>query len=264
MSRQINQRWRPLLWGAITVVSLLGAAIPAFTQDGSYKVGDPVEVFTAGMWNKAKIVEVKENGEYLVLFYWGTGAQYGPKSIRPLKTEAPTKAGNTPTKTVGGAAKTPTATAQKNKSIGQRFGSREPRTLQNSKAPARGAITAALAKKYFSSQAEGVWAGHLYLVENVKLEVGGGVPYHPTLGAFDAVNVRVPLYPIRGSYLKYQCLDPETEYVGPAGKNANTYNNPKATGYCYKTTFGDWRCNMADPNSTSKENFRKNVAPPKR
>jgi hypothetical protein len=116
--------------------------------------------------------------------------------------------------------------------------------------------------KYLNCQMEGIWSNDLYLVENVKVE-GGGVSYDPTLGAFDAINVRVPLYPIRGSFLRYQCQDPATAYVGPPDTNCAAYNNPKATGYCYKTTFGDWRCQMADRSSTEKENYREKVAPPK-
>jgi hypothetical protein len=144
-----------------------------------------------------------------------------------------------------------------------RFGAREPGTCDNTKAPIKGPITAALARKYLNCQMEGIWSNHLYLVENVKVEVGGGVPYKPNLGAFEAINVRVPLYPIRGSLLRYQCKDLIAEHVGPPGTNCNTYNEPKATGYCYKTTFGDWRCNMADPGANNKENFRTGVAPPK-
>ena len=112
---------------------------------------------------------------------------------------------------------------------------------------------------------EGIWSNDLYLVENVKVEVGGGVSYAAIRGQYslDQIDVRVPVYPIRGSFLKYQCQDPETAYVGPPNTNCVTYNNPKATGYCYKTTFGDWKCNMADRSSTEKENYRTKVAPPK-
>jgi hypothetical protein len=155
------------------------------------------------------------------------------------------------------------AIAQGANYISERYGSREAQTCENTKAPATGAITAALAQKYFVCGAEGISGSQLFLIENVKLEVGAAVPYHPTLGAFEAINVRAPLYPIRGSYLRYQCKDLVTEHVGPPDTNCNTYNNPKATGYCYKTTFGDWRCSMADRAMSSNENWRTRVAPPK-
>ena len=66
------------------------------------------------------------------------------------------------------------AVAQDSKSISARYGSRDPRTCENTKAPARGAITAALAAKYLNCQMEFISMGDLYLVENVKVEVGAG------------------------------------------------------------------------------------------
>lgn len=158
------------------------------------------------------------------------------------------------------------AVVAQEKSISAKYGSRELRTCEDTKAPARGAITAALALKYLNCQMDYLsGSGDLYLVENVKVEVGGGTSYAAIRGQYslDQIDVRVPVYPIRGSFLKYQCQDPETAYVGPPNTNCVTYNNPKATGYCYKTTFGDWKCNMADTSATDKENYRAKVAPPK-
>ena len=67
------------------------------------------------------------------------------------------------------------AVAQDSKSISARYGSRDPRTCEDTKAPARGAITAALALKYLNCQMEyDSGSGDLYLVENVKVEVGAG------------------------------------------------------------------------------------------
>ncbi len=112
---------------------------------------------------------------------------------------------------------------------------------------------------------EYVSSNDLYLVENVKVAVGGGIPYAAIIGhrSFSEIDVKHPVYPIRGSFLQYQCQDPKTAYVGPPNTNCITYNQPKATGYCYKTTFGDWRCHMSDGSGTEKENVRYKVAPPK-
>ena len=158
------------------------------------------------------------------------------------------------------------AVAQESKSISARYGSRDPRTCEDTKAPARGAITAALATKYLNCQMEYISGGNLYLVENLKsVEVGGGIPYAAIIGhrSFSEIDVKHPVYPIRGSFLYYQCRNQLTEYVGPPNTNCATYNNPKATGYCYKTTFGDWKCNMTDSTIDTKESLRYNVAPPK-
>src|SRR4028118_34194 len=73
------------------------------------------------------------------------------------------------------------AVAQVKKSIGERYGSREPHTCGNMKVPAKGPITAALAAKYFTCAAERVDGPNLYLVENVKVQVGASRPYNPNM-----------------------------------------------------------------------------------
>lgn len=157
------------------------------------------------------------------------------------------------------------AVAQENKSIFERYGSREPRTCEDTKAPAKGAITAALALKYLNCQMDYVsGGGDLYLVENVKVEVGGGIPYAAIMGqrSLSEIDVKHPVYPIRGSLLRYQCQNRLTAARLPDA-NCNTSNEPKATGYCYKTTFGDWRCYMNDPAANNAANIRHDVPPPK-
>lgn len=156
------------------------------------------------------------------------------------------------------------AAAQGEKSIFKRYGSRDPRTCEDTKAPARGAITAALAAKYLNCQMEKIVTNDLYLVENLKVEVGGGIPYAALTGrSFREIDVNYPVYPIRGSLLRYQCLVMGTLTDTLPGANCVTYNEPKASGYCYKTTFGDWRCYMTDPARNEKDNIRYGVAPPK-
>ena len=149
---------------------------------------------------------------------------------------------------------------------GKEYGSRDPRTCANTKAPAQGAITAALATKYVICKAEKIWSNDLYLVENVKVnEVGGGIPYQAIRGQYswDQVDVNYPVYPIRGSLVSYQCRNLVNEYVGPPDANCATSNEPNASGHCYKTTFGDWKCFMSDPALMERGNYRTGVAPPK-
>lgn len=268
MKKQNKSNWQIIVFTAIAaVVFMFAANSPAAAQTGNYKVGDRAEKMSAGEWIEVEILEIKDNDVYVVRFIKSgiSGAWVDAISLRPIAAKAQTKNQNNAdnqNQTNGNDNQT---TERKNAQTikTNRFGARDQRTCDDTKAPAKGAITAALALKYLNCQMEGVWSGNLYLVENVKVEVGGGVPYTPNLGAFDSINVRVPLYPIRGSFVKYQCKDLETEHVGPPDTNCNTYNNPKATGYCYKTTFGDWKCNMADRSANKKENYRNNVAPPK-
>ena len=251
--------------------SLIYAQATYGNEQATYKVGDRIESLSAGTWYKAEIIEVRAAGEYVIRFDTGESGTSRARYLRPIKADAPTNnqnnAGNqvqnqTNVNTQATNGGVPAATHPGN-SVRERFGSREPRTCADQKAPAKGAITAALAKKYFICKAEAIQGNLLYLVENLRLEVGGGVPYTPNLGAFQSVNVRVPLYPIRGSLLRYQCKDLVREHVGPPDTNCHTYNEPKATGYCYKTTFGDWSCYMSDPAGVNNENNRTGIAPPK-
>jgi len=102
--------------------------------------------------------------------------------------------------------------------------------------------------------------GDLYLVENVKVQVGGGFFYAQIRSTkyLPEIVVKYPVFPFRGSLLRYQCQTRITAARVPDA-NCNAYNEPKATGYCYKTTFGDWRCYMNDPAAT----VRHDVPPPK-
>ena len=156
------------------------------------------------------------------------------------------------------------AIAQGEKSISARYGSRDPRTCENTKAPARGAITAALAEKYLNCQMEYLSGGSLQLVEKLTVQVGGGISYAAIIGSrsLSEIDTKYPVYPIRGSLLRYQCQDRLTAARVPTA-NCNTYNEPKAKGYCYRTTFGDWRCYMNDPAGNDASNIRHDVPPPK-
>ncbi|HLM61297.1 MAG TPA: hypothetical protein VK308_10865 [Pyrinomonadaceae bacterium] len=150
------------------------------------------------------------------------------------------------------------------KSIGAKYGSREPRTCADMKVPAKGAITAALAAKYFICASEVEKGQYLYLVENVKTEVGAGRPYNPNMDLnVPEIDVRSPLYPIRGSHTLYQCdkEDARFDFTAP-GRNCHRYEHQNAKGFCYKTTFGDWRCYQTDLNIPNGNIFN-NVPPPK-
>ena len=136
--------------------------------------------------------------------------------------------------------------------IDPNFGARAPRTCADKSAPAKGPITAGLARKYFICKAEKYVGADLYLVENVKLQVGGGVPYTPNLGAFHEIDVTVPLYPIRGSLVKYSCAKIIGSYSPSPESSCQAFDEPAARGYCYKTTFNDWDCYMSDTSQYSQ------------
>lgn len=146
--------------------------------------------------------------------------------------------------------------------IGTKYGTRDPQTCADTKAPARGPISAALAKKYFICQQEGARGDELYLVEDVRLEVGAARPFDPHAINMSDADTRSPIYPIRGSFTEYQCSEQGTdERFSNVGKNCNRYEEQKASGLCYRTTFGDWKCSMYD-NSMSSDNKSFGVPPP--
>jgi len=281
MNKRIISSWRRIVFTIFTTVilvftasSLVYAQATYGDPQATYKVGDRAETMTAGKWYKVEIIEVKGDGSYNIRYLEnGETVVTTAKWLRPVKSDAPTnnqnKAGNQVPKQSNGNPKATngggTAKRQQGSPIFDRFGSRDPQTCANQNAPARGPITAEMAKKYFICNSEYIGGDLLYLVENVQVTVGGGIPYSAIRGqrSLSEIDVSSPVYPIRGSLLRYQCR----EITGDAvlqGENCATYNEPKATGYCYKTTFGDWNCFMTDSAGVNKENVRTGVSPPQR
>ena len=128
---------------------------------------------------------------------------------------------------------------------GAKYGAREPQKCGSTKDPVKGVITPELARKYFACRVERELAGSLYLVENVKVEVGKGTAFMQLPGGsrpFEADPDGL-VYQIRGSLLRYAC-SPVSDFMGNAGKNCSVDNEEKATGTCFRNGFGDWICNL--------------------
>ena len=143
--------------------------------------------------------------------------------------------------------------------IGAKYGSRDPQTCADTKSPAKGAITAAQAAKYVVCAQDGEQSSLLYLIENVKVSVGGSRAYNSFSDSYaTSIDTNAPVYPIRGSLDKYQCDKVSSDN---AKRNCTLYHEPKAEGKCYKTTFGDWYCSMHDL-SNNQSNIEYNMKPP--
>ena len=131
--------------------------------------------------------------------------------------------------------------------VGAPYGARDPLHCASTKAPASGAPSAEQVKAYFISAFEREKSsgrlGELYLTADVKVEIGKGRPFESGDGAGD-IDTHERVYPIRGSYTYYRCYPLSSAH--PAGKSSKKILQPNAEGFCYKTTFGDWRCSMAD------------------
>jgi len=136
-------------------------------------------------------------------------------------------------------------------SVGATYGSREPRTCASMKSPVKGVLSAEQARQYLQCNREGVTSNMLYLWENVKVEVGKGTPYRELSLSSRPSNgdPEGSVYQIRGSYKQYQCshlINSAVTGTNNTGKNCNVYDQPKATGTCYRDNFGEWQCNMSD------------------
>ena len=129
--------------------------------------------------------------------------------------------------------------------IGARYNAHDPRPCPTVKGAT---ISAAVAKQLFICGAEGEQKSGasgdlLYLVSKAKVELGASRPFNPATDSVVDIDVRKPVYPIRGTFVEYQCGVVGT--IGnPAGNNCLMANNTVARGECYNDTFGDWHCSM--------------------
>ena len=138
--------------------------------------------------------------------------------------------------------------------LAAKFGARDPKTCEDRTKPVRGVIASAQAAAYVVCSEESVSNTTLWLVENVAVQIGAGRPFQMRTDAYDDIDPSKPIYPIRGSYVKYACDVPASipGFPSTVGKNCTLYDQPHATGACYRTTFNDWRCGMKDLDNTLK------------
>lgn len=147
--------------------------------------------------------------------------------------------------------------------IGARYGSRNPRTCANTKAPVSGPLTAQQAMQYVIcgyEKEEQIIDLSLYLVDNIKLELGNSRPYQPYTDSYPDIDVRSPIYPIRGSCTTYMIGQLYSNGEN-RDKNCNIYKNRPFTGACYRTTFGEWHCGISPGGSGYPDTA--NTAPPR-
>lgn len=120
------------------------------------------------------------------------------------------------------------------------YGSREPTTCSNRKAP----LTAQTARQYAICDLEAYGANTLDLVGDVKVEVAPPRAYiHIQDSALDDIDVRQPVYAIRGSYTRYGCYSYPNLISGvPRSTNCVKQQIASAQGRCWKNSFAEWHC----------------------
>lgn len=133
--------------------------------------------------------------------------------------------------------------------LGAKYGSREPANCASTAAPDDGALSAEQAAQYLKCTTEKESGQTLTLLENVVVQVAAkGRPYNPGRESMPEIDTDKPIYALRGSFVRYQCSRPDPDIMQNVGKNCSSVDQPNATGNCWKTTFGDWRCTMNDLN----------------
>jgi hypothetical protein len=91
----------------------------------------------------------------------------------------------------------------------------------------------------------------LFLMQDVVVQIGAPRSYQPeTDSNLAEINMGAQIYPLIGSLTVYWCSP-----VGgttPAGRGCMVSPTPYAVGKCWKTTYGDWKCNLLGPAPSSR------------
>ena len=120
------------------------------------------------------------------------------------------------------------------------YDTRAPRTC----APVKSPPSAAQAAVMVQCSMDALSATGLGLIQDVKLEMGSSRPfvYYSDAG-LAGIDLNAKVYELRGSYTAYFCTLVSASLNGP-GKNCMKSVIPAAQGWCWKTSFGDWKCKM--------------------
>ena len=120
------------------------------------------------------------------------------------------------------------------------YDARAPRTCSKVTSPPSAAQAAVLVQCTMDSAS---YTG-LGLIQDVKLEMGSSraLVYYTDAG-LAGIDLNSKIYELRGSYTGYFCNLVSASLNGP-GKNCVKSAVPVAQGWCWHTTFGDWKCKM--------------------
>ena len=227
---------------------------PLQAQTAPFKLGDSVEVQYAGQWVSGVVTKELQSGTYVVNH--GSMIMYineGPANIRAHQATPEEKA--TADQSAQALASRPTGNG-----VGAQYGAREPATCKSRTA----SPTAATARQYLLCDMEGLDGfKNLILLTDVTAQIAAprAFLYNQDSGR-SQIDVRAPVYDIRGGFNEYQCGKP---IVGggayTATHNCNLYAQPQAAGSCYRDTFGDWHCLMAGNRVASTNQVREQMPP---
>jgi hypothetical protein len=243
-----------------------------------FKAGDLVEIQVFSQWLPGKVKEpvyyavgpcgapsptCSRVGAYIVTST--VIATNGPEEVTVALTDIRARAATADDKKTDAETAAALARQPKGNSIGAKYGTREPRSCADRTAPAHGAPSATQATQYLICELEqGDGKDPLSLVTNVKVQVAS-VSHPPNLMTQELTTGNIapgePIWDIRGSFTTYRCF--ALSSLIASNDFARTHNcwvsdQPVATGYCWKNTFGEWRCGMIGGNI----NWKTNSLPP--
>jgi hypothetical protein len=119
------------------------------------------------------------------------------------------------------------------------YGSRAPRTCSKVMSPPSVAQAAVLVQCAMEADS----AFGVGLVQDVKIEIGKPRKFiYATDAGMPGIDVDALVYPLQGDYSAYLCRT--INNMSPAGANCTKTVNTATDGWCYKTSFGDWKCRM--------------------
>jgi hypothetical protein len=93
----------------------------------------------------------------------------------------------------------------------------------------------------------------LFLMQEVNIAISQPRAFNgDTDSNLAEIDATAPIIPLSGSLKVFWCSPIGAGY--PAGRNCQVSPTPMAMGSCWKTTFGDWKCNLIGPAPDSRKN----------
>jgi hypothetical protein len=81
------------------------------------------------------------------------------------------------------------------------------------------------------------------LVQDVNIEMGKARPFvYSSDAGLSGIDLDAKVYPLRGSYTSYLCN--KISNMSTVGNSCMKSPVPMAVGWCWKTSFGDYKCKL--------------------
>jgi hypothetical protein len=257
-----------MLKSTLLLLAFLAANLSSLRAQ-PFKTGDLVEVHMFDQWLPCKVFQVELNwlvpGSTAIRSYTVTctvNASSGPHEFTAAVADVRARAATANDRSQDAETAAAAARQPKSNTVGAKYGARDPRTCASRTAPTHGAPSVAQATLYTICEMErGDGIHPLDLITGLKLQVAPvSHPANQVIREITASDLdpREPVWDIRGSYTAYRCFPLSSLTAGNAF--ARTHNcwvteQPAATGYCYKNTFGDWHCGLLGHSTDTKPNM---------